>query len=76
MELKELELKLNEVDWVSIDNPKEVNLALGTCIFAIDCPQTAVLYVESSNYIEKTTEKEGRTWRYQIAFLRETNNSG
>ena len=44
-------------------------LALGSCIFAIDYPQTAVLYVESSNYVEKTTEKEGESWRYQLNFL-------
>lgn len=45
-------------------------LALGTCVFAIDYPQTAVLYVESSNYVEKTTEKEGESWRYQLEFLK------
>lgn len=41
-------------------------LALGTCVFAIDYPQTAVLYVKSSNYVERTTEKEGESWRYQL----------
>lgn len=46
-------------------------LALGTCVFAIDHPQTAVLYVESSNYVEKTTEKEGESWRYQLEFMGE-----
>lgn len=43
-------------------------LALGTCLFAIDYPQTAVLYVESSDYVEKTTEKEGESWRYCLEF--------
>lgn len=47
-------------------------LALGTCIFAIDYPQTAVLYVESSNYVEKTTEKEGEAWRYQLRLKNDT----
>ncbi len=45
-------------------------LALGTCIFAIDYPQTAVLYVESTDYVEKTTEKEGESWQYQLEFVR------
>lgn len=44
-------------------------LALGACIFAIDYPQVAVLYVESSDYVEKTTEKEGESWRYQLEFI-------
>lgn len=48
-------------------------LALGTCIFAIDYPQTAVLYVESTNYVEKTTEKEGESWRYQLEFMKKKN---
>ena len=45
-------------------------LALGTCIFSIDYSQTAVLYVESSDYVERTTEKEGESWQYQLVFDR------
>lgn len=45
-------------------------LALGVCIFAIDYPQTAVLYVESSKYVERTTEKEGESWKYQLQFMK------
>lgn len=48
-------------------------LALGTCVFAIDYPQTAVLYVESTNYVEKTTEKEGESWQYQLEFMMDKN---
>lgn len=41
-------------------------LALGVCKFAIDYPQTAVLYIESSKYVEKSTEYYGETWEYQL----------
>ncbi len=41
-------------------------LALGVCKFAIDYPQTAVLYVESPKYVEKSTEHYGRVWEYQL----------
>lgn len=41
-------------------------LALGVCKFVLDYPQMAVLYVESSRYVEKSTEKYGETWEYRI----------
>lgn len=41
-------------------------LALGVCKFVLDYPQMAVLYVESSKYVEKSTEKFGETWEYHI----------
>lgn len=43
-------------------------LALGVCKFALDHPQMAVLYVESSKYVEKSTENFGETWEYHIDF--------
>ncbi|MCM1244095.1 MAG: hypothetical protein NC293_00440 [Roseburia sp.] len=41
-------------------------LALGVCKFGLDFPQTAVLYVESSKYVEESTEDYGETWEYQL----------
>ena len=43
-------------------------LALGVCKFVLDYSQMAVLYVESSKYVEKSTEKFGETWEYHINF--------
>lgn len=41
-------------------------LALGVCKFAIDYPQTAVLYVDSEKFVEKSTENYGVSWEYQM----------
>lgn len=41
-------------------------LALGVCKFVIDFPQNAVLYVQSSKYVEKSTEDYGETWIYEL----------
>lgn len=42
-------------------------LALGVCKFAMDYPQTAVLYVDSTKYVEKNTENFGASWEYQLS---------
>lgn len=41
-------------------------LALGVCKFVLDYPQMAVLYVESSKYVERSTERYGETWEYCV----------
>jgi hypothetical protein len=41
-------------------------LALGVCKFALDYPRTAVLYIESTRYVEKSTEDYGETWEYKL----------
>lgn len=43
-------------------------LALGVCKFAIDYPLTAVLYVDSARYVEKSTEAFGASWEYKLNF--------
>lgn len=43
-------------------------LSLGVCKFVIDNPKNAVLYVESTKYVEDSTESFGDTWRYILDF--------